>query len=324
MSDVRQRRRAPGDGTAAVTGPLIHIAPVSEPGLEDAVTRGGGRLASEADADGVIWINPRDPQGLKDLLGRSSATWVQLPFAGIESFVGAGVVDPSLTWTCAKGIYGPACAEHAVALMLAGSRRLAHHARERKWDEPGLGSPERRLKDATLLIVGLGGIGRALADMVRPFGMHVLGTNRSGTPVPDVETHPSADLMELLPGADFVAICAALTDDTRGMISIRELDAMRPHAWLVNVARGGLVDTDPLVDALREGTIGGAALDVTDPEPLPADHPLWSLDNVLITPHVANTWDMALPELRELVYRNVANFGSERELEGLVDPGLGY
>jgi D-3-phosphoglycerate dehydrogenase len=307
-----------------VTEPGIHIAPVSEPGLEAAVTRGGGRLASEADADGVIWVNPRDPQGLKDLLGRSSATWVQLPFAGIEAFVAAGVLDPSLTWTCAKGIYGPACAEHAVALMLAGSRRLAHHARERKWDEPGLGSPERRLKGLTLLIVGLGGIGRKLAEMVRPFEMNVVGTNRSGTPVDDVETHVSGDLLDLLPDADFVAICAALTDETRGMISARELDAMRPTAWLVNVARGGLVDTEALVDALREGKIGGAALDVTDPEPLPEEHPLWSFDNVLITPHVANTWDMGLPELRELVYRNVSNLRSGRELEGLVDPGLGY
>jgi phosphoglycerate dehydrogenase-like enzyme len=304
--------------------PAIHIAPVSEPGLEDAVARGGGRVASEADADGVIWINPRDPQGLKDLLDRSPATWVQLPFAGIESFVAAGVVDPSLTWTCAKGIYGPACAEHALALMLAGARRLAHHVRERRWEEPGLGSPERRLKDARLVIVGLGGIGRALAEMVRPFGMHVVGTNRSGTPVRDVETHASSDLIDLLPRADFVAICAALTEETRGLISTRELDAMPSHAWLINVARGGLVDTDALLDALRQGGIAGAALDVTDPEPLPSDHPLWALDNVVITPHVANTWDMALPELRELVYRNVSNFASGGELEGLVDPGLGY
>ena len=324
MPVVRESRRAPRDGTSLVSEPRIHIAPVSEPGLEAAVRKGGGTLVGPGDADGVIWIDPRDPQGLKELLQSSSARWVQLPFAGIESFFDAGVIDPSLTWTCAKGIYAHACAEHAIALMLAGSRRLAHHARERKWEEPGLGSPERRLKDLTLLIVGLGGIGRALAQMTVPFGMRVVGTNRSGRAVDGVEVHRSEELSSLLDNAHFVVVCAALTEQTRGLISNREFELMRSDAWLVNVARGGLVDTDALVHALRAGGIAGAALDVTDPEPLPPDHVLWSMDNVLITPHVANTWDMALPELRELVYRNVANFTSGTPLEGLVDPDLGY
>jgi phosphoglycerate dehydrogenase-like enzyme len=100
--------------------------------------------------------------------------------------------------------------------------------------------------------------------------------------------------------------------------------AMKTDAWLINVARGGLVDTDALVEALRAKEIGGAALDVTDPEPLPEDHPLWQLDDVLVTPHIANTWDMGLPELRALVRRNVERFKKGAELEGLVDPTLGY
>lgn len=307
-----------------MSGPRIHIAPISEPGLEDSVERGGGSLVSAEEADGVIWIDPRDPYGLKELLSRSPARWVQLPFAGIESFFAAGVIDPSLTWTCAKGIYGHACAEHALALMLAGSRRLAHHARARRWDEPGLGSPERRLKGASLLIVGLGGIGRALAEIVRPLEMKVVGTSRSGRAVEGVEVHRSSEMPSLLGDADYVAVCAALTDETRGLIGSKELAAMKSDAWLVNVARGGLVDTDALMNALRNGEIGGAALDVTDPEPLPPDHDLWSMDTVLITPHIANTWDMALPELRDLVRRNVANFAENRDLEGLVDPQLGY
>ena len=302
----------------------IAIAPVSEPGLEAAVTSSGGVVAPPEEADGVIWINPRDPQGLKDLLASSPARWVQLPFAGIESFFAAGAIDPKRTWTCAKEIYGPACAEHAVALMLAGSRRLAHHARSRRWEEPGFGSPERRLQGATVLIVGVGGIGRALATMVRPFEMQVIGTSRSGRSVDGVEMHRSEDLLELLPRADFVAICAALTPETRNMFGEREFGAMKESGWLVNVARGGLVDTDALVAALRDGRIAGAALDVTEPEPLPDGHPLWEMDNVLITPHVANTWDMALPELRTLVEDNVARFVAGNELKGLVDPALGY
>lgn len=307
-----------------MSGPRIHIAPASEPGLEDAVTRGGGSSAPAEEADGVIWINPRDPEGLKELLSRSPARWVQLPFAGIESFFAAGVIDPALTWTCAKGIYGHACAEHALALMLAGSRRLAHHARARRWDEPGFGSPERRLKGASLLIIGLGGIGRALVEIIRPLEMRVVGTSRSGRAVDGVEAHRSPEMMSLLGDADYVAVCAALTEETRGLIGRRELAAMKSEAWLINVARGGLVDTEALVDALRDGEIAGAALDVTDPEPLPEGHELWSMDQVLITPHVANTWDMALPELRDLVRRNVENLASGKDLEGLVDPQLGY
>lgn len=310
--------------TTSEGGPRIHIAPVSEPGMEAAVTRAGGSMAEAESADGVIWINPRDPDGLKELLATSPARWVQLPFAGIESFFAAGVIDPKLTWTCAKGIYGHACAEHALALMLAGSRRLAHHARARRWDEPGLGSPERRLKGTSLLIVGLGGIGRALAEIVQPLEMRVVGTNRSGRPVAGVEVHPTGVMHSLLGDADHVAICAALTDETRGLFGAAEFAAMKPTAWLVNVARGGLVVTADLVSALRDGEIAGAAIDVTDPEPLPDDHELWTMDSALITPHIANTWDMALPELRELIYRNVRNFAAGAELEGLVDPELGY
>jgi D-3-phosphoglycerate dehydrogenase len=160
--------------------------------------------------------------------------------------------------------------------------------------------------------------------MVEPLEMRVVGTNRSGRPVPGVEVHPTDEMDSLLGDADYVAICAALTDETRGLIGAPQFAAMKPTAWLVNVARGGLVVTDDLVRALRDGEIAGAAIDVTDPEPLPEDHELWSMDSVLITPHVANTWDMALPELRELVFRNVRNFGAGTELEGLVDPKLGY
>jgi phosphoglycerate dehydrogenase-like enzyme len=108
------------------------------------------------------------------------------------------------------------------------------------------------------------------------------------------------------------------------MFGPQMLSKMGPQAWLINVARGGIVDTEALVDALRAGRIGGAALDVTDPEPLPDGHPLWSLENAIVTPHVANTWEMALPELRALVGRNVAHFAADEPLEGVVDPATGY
>ena len=305
--------------------PRVAIAPASEPGLEAAVAAGGGTVSQPEDADGIIWINPRDPDGLKNLLAGSSARWVQLPFAGIESFFAAGVIDPDYTWTCTKGAYGHACAEHALALMLAAARRIGHHARAKEWSEPGFGSPERRLNGTTALIFGTGGIGRALVPMLQPLGVRIIGVSRSGAEVEGADRVATTDdLGSLIGEADNVVICAALTDETRHTFDADMIGRMKPDAWLVNVARGGLIDTDALVAALETNKIGGAALDVTDPEPLPQGHPLWDMDNVIITPHVANTWDMAIPSLREMVERNVGHFAKGEPLEGLVDPTLGY
>ena len=308
-----------------MTEPGIAIGPASLEPFEEAVRAGGGRVVDAGEADGLIWVNPADPQGLKDVLETSPARWVQLPFAGIESFFEAGVIDPARTWTCAKGTYAHACAEHALALMLTAARRIHRHARDRAWVPPGLGSPERRLKGATVLIVGTGGIGRALVPMLQPLGARMLGVSRSGAAVAGIErTATTGALVDMAREADFVVVCAALTPATRGLVDAAVLEAMPARAWLVNVARGGLVDTAALVAALRAKSIAGAALDVTDPEPLPDDHPLWAEPDVVITPHVANTWDMAIPDLAALLQRNVAAYAAGAPLEGLVDPALGY
>ena len=308
-----------------MTAPRIAAVPFADDGLLAAVRDGGGEIVEPAEADGIVWTNPGDPQGLKKTLADSPARWVQLPFAGIESFFAAGVIDPKLMWTCTKGVYGPACAEHALALMLAAARRLRVHMRASTWRTPGFGSPERRLEGTTALLFGTGGIGAALVPMLEPLRVRILAVNRSGRALDGAERTVTADRMaDLIPEADWIVVTAALTPETRGIFDERMLGLMKPDAWLVNVARGGLVVTDALVDALRSGSIGGAALDVTDPEPLPEGHPLWSMDNAIITPHIANTWDMALPELRAMVRENVANFAAGRDLQGLVDPALGY
>ena len=179
--------------------------------------------------------------------------------------------------------------------------------------------------ETTALIFGTGGIGRELVPMLLPLGVRILGVSRSGKPVEGAERVATTDaLPELIGEADNVVICAALTAETRHTFDADMIGRMKSDAWLVNVARGGLIDTDALVAALEANKIGGAALDVTDPEPLPAGHPLWDMDNVIITPHVANTWDMAIPSLREMVEHNVAHFTRGEPLEGLVDPALGY
>jgi phosphoglycerate dehydrogenase-like enzyme len=308
----------------------VAVVPTPVQPIVEAVKTAGGTPVDSADAcDAIVWTNPLDPGGLGKTLEDSPATWIQLPFAGIESFWSAGVIDDGHTWTCAKGIYGPSTAEHALALILAAARRLHFHARDRTWAAEGSadmeGSPWQRLKDKTVLIVGTGGIGSALTAMLEPLGPRVVGVNRSGRPLSGAELTDSVDsLPALLPEADFVVVAAALTDATRKLFDAEMLACMKPEAWLVNVARGGLVDTSALVEVLRAESIGGAALDVTDPEPLPGDHPLWRLDNALITPHVANTWAMAMPELAAMVERNVAAFARGGALEGLVDTSAGY
>ena len=310
-----------------MTVPGIALAPVALPPLEQAVEAGGGRVVEAAEADGLVWIDPRDPEGLSSILASADPRWVQLPFAGVESFFDAGVITDERVWTCTKGIYGPATAEHALALLLAAARRLHEHARARTWREgyAQLGQPERRLTGATVLIVGTGGIGRALTEMLRPLGPRVIGVNRSGRVLEGAErTVTSNELLDVLPEADYVVVAAASTPSTQAMFGAEEFAAMKSTSWIVNVARGALIDTGALVEAVRSQEIRGAALDVTDPEPLPDDHPLWELDEVIVTPHVANTADMAVPELIEMVRRNVENFANDRPLEGLIDVSLGY
>lgn len=294
------------------------------------IEEAGGGVVEPSDADALVWTDPGDAEGLKQLLADCPARWIQLPFAGIESFFDAGAIAPDRTWTCAKGIYGAATAEHALALILVAARRLHVHAKAVSWASEarvgsGFGATERRLKGATVAVVGTGGIGRALVEMLGPLGPRVVGVNRSGRLLQGAASTVTVDrLHEVLPEADFVVLAAAHTPETHHLIDSHALAAMGDHAWLINVARGGLVDTDALVAALRGRSIGGAALDVTDPEPLPDGHPLWSLDDAVITPHVANTWDMAVPELAALVARNVKRFAAGHELEGLVDPSQGY
>jgi D-3-phosphoglycerate dehydrogenase len=302
-----------------------------EPWLSDelagAVAAGGGELSPPSDADVVVWTNPLDATGLKDLLADSPAGWVQLPFAGVESFFAAGVIDKARTWTCTKGAYGPACAEHALALMLAASRHLKEHACATSWRQGGGGpaSPERRLAGCRAVVIGTGGIGSALTQMLGLLDVDVIGVNRSGHDLAGAaRTVAWGRLEEVIGEGDYVILAAALTEETRGLMDSAMLGRMRPGAWLINVARGGLVVTDDLVAVLSDGSLGGAALDVTEPEPLPDGHPLWALPNVLITPHVANTWPMAIPELVALVERNLSNFRAGEPLEGLVDVQAGY
>jgi phosphoglycerate dehydrogenase-like enzyme len=301
--------------------PRIALAPDTAPEwLAEAIAEGGGHLVPLSDADGIIWADPRDPAALEAALPvASKATWVQLPFAGIENF--AHLIDDEHVWTCGKGVYAEPVAELALALGVCGLRGIGQYARCSEWTPP----TGRNLLGGRVSILGGGGIAESLVRLLQPFDCHVTVVRQNVRDMDGVDDVLEADRYpDALAGADLVVLALSLTPDTEGIIGRGEFKLMEEHAWLVNVARGRHVVTDELVDALRDGVIGGAALDVTDPEPLPADHPLWSLSNCIITPHVGNTPEMARPLLAERVIANVRRFAQGSELIGLVDTELGY
>jgi phosphoglycerate dehydrogenase-like enzyme len=301
--------------------PRIHIPSDERPDLERAVREGGGEPAPLESADGLVWLGGK-PDALPEL--PDSVRWVQLPSAGVEQWLRAGKVDGRRAWTSATGAFGLPVAEHALALMLAGDKALHSFARERTWIADGR-HHVRSLEGETVLIVGAGGIGRALIRLLEPFGAEVIAVTRRGRDVPGAARNLPADrLGEAWGEARHVVIAAPSTDGTRHLVGAAELAAMREDAWLVNIARGSLVDMDALVEALRSGTIAGAGLDVTDPEPLPDDHPLWALPNVLITPHVATPPEAERRHFALRVQENVRRLAAGEELEGLIDPEGGY
>ena len=171
-----------------------------------------------------------------------------------------------------------------------------------------------------MAIVGAGGIGRALIEMLEPHDVEVIAVTRSGRD----GTLPVERLDEIWEAADHFVIAAPSTDDTRHLVGEAELAKMKAHSWIVNIARGSLIDTDALVAALEAEAIGGAALDVTDPEPLPDGHPLWSSPRALITPHVANPPSAMDRDLAKRVAENVRRFAAGEELLALVSPDHGY
>ena len=275
------------------------------------------------DADVLVFMAPDDTEGLSRALAEApNAKWVQLPWAGIEAFVAAGVLDPARIWTCGKGVYAEPVAEHALALALAGLRDLPQRIRATTWEEQGGVS----LYDGKATILGGGAITECLMQLLAPMRTEVTVVRRDvSAALPGAARVVGPDaLYDALADADVVFLALALTPETRGVIDEDALRAMRPHAWLVNVARGAHVVTDDLVTALTEGWIGGAGLDVTDPEPLPDGHPLWSLPNCIITPHTANSLAMGLPLLAKRVTENLRRYADGLPLVGLVDLDAGY
>ncbi|CAB4588389.1 unannotated protein [freshwater metagenome] len=288
--------------------------------MADAIVAGGGHVVPLEQAEGLVWSAPHEPLLLERVIEEHPhLAWVQLPFAGVENYV--HLVDDDREWTCGKGVYAQPVAEMALALALAGMRGLGTYARATSWgSEQGT-----NLYGANVTILGGGGITEALIPLLVPFDCRITVVRNRVQEMDGVDEVVEADrYIDALVGADLVVVALALTPDTEGMLSRNEFEMMEPHAWVVNVARGRHIVTDDLVWALTTGAIGGAGLDVTDPEPLPPGHPLWSLPNCIVTPHAGSTWSMSQPLLSERITTNVKRFGQGEELLGAVDPDLQY
>lgn len=299
----------------------IAVQPFTSPDwVRDAVIAGGGDIVEPVHASAIVWSAARNASGLREILdAHGHLEWVQVPFAGIENFV--PILDDDRLWTCGKGVYAEPVAEHALALALAGMRHIAGYSRASQWTHP-IG---RNLLGAAVTIVGGGGITESLVRLLAPFHCRITVVRRTVEDIDGVDTVVRQEnLVDALVGADLVFLALSLTPETVGLIGKPELEVMEPHAWIINVARGGHIVTDDLVWALQNNVIGGAAIDVTDPEPLPENHPLWSLPNCIITPHVGNTPEMAVPLLSARITENVKRFINGEPLIGLVDVRHGY
>ncbi len=306
-----------------MTPPRITVGPFESSFATEAVVEGGGSLTPIGESpDALVWLDPADMEGLRTFIAAApEVAWVQLPFAGVERVAEAGLLDHDRLWTCAKGSYAEPVAEHALTLTLAGLRHLPARITARSWGIPAGTS----LYDQKVTILGGGGITSSLLEQLAPFRVEATVVRRRPEPTPGAaRTVPVTQLHDVLADALVVVLALALTPETRGIIGAGELALMDERAWLVNVARGAHVDTGALVDALTSGAIAGAALDVTDPEPLPDGHPLWNLDNCIITPHTADTIEMVMPLLADRIRTNVARFAAGDTLVGLVDPEAGY
>ncbi|HXG15548.1 MAG TPA: D-2-hydroxyacid dehydrogenase [Calidithermus sp.] len=273
-------------------------------------------VITEADA---VW-GWRVPAGLLAKAGR--LRWLQVMGAGADWAL-IPELPARVVVTRSPGLFGPWMVEYVLAWCLWVTQRVEAYRRaqaDRRWAADVL---PQRLGGRTMVVVGLGDIGRRIARAAADLGLRVLGVSRNGRPVPGVaRVHRPGALARVAAEGDFVVLVVPLTAETRGLVDERVLGAMKPTAWLVNVARGAVVDEDALVRALAERRIAGAVLDVFATEPLPPAHPLWALDNVVVTPHIAGPDVPA--DLARVFNDNLARFLAGRPLRHVVDRRRGY
>jgi phosphoglycerate dehydrogenase-like enzyme len=259
--------------------------------------------------------------------------WVHAPSAAVHQFQFPELVSSDVILTNSTEVHGPVVAEHVIALIFALAKKIPQAAalqqkhvwgKEAMWER---GPHPREIAGATLGLIGVGSIGRRVAQMASSLGMRVIAVREhveKGTPEGVERVFPPAQLSTLLGQSDFVVLAAPLIPATEKLINAERFALMKPTAYLINVGRGPQVDESALVDALRSRRIAGAALDVFDQEPLPADSPLWDLDNLLITPHTAGLTEKLWHRHYEHFSNNLRRYLANEPLQSVVDKRKGY
>ncbi len=263
----------------------------------------------------------------EQLLAAKNLRWLQLPSAGADSYMDRSLYHcKDIQLTNSSGVFGLPIAEHVFAMILSYNRNLTEYAWQQK---EGIWKGIRKTKDfygSTIGVIGLGDIGTEVAKRAKALGARVLGVKRTLSSQPEyVDQLFTTDAIdEVLEQSDYIVLALPGTKITPGIITEQSLKRMKPDAFLVNIGRGSLVDQDALIKALKEGWIGGAGLDVTSPEPLPQDSPLWELKNVIITPHASGSSPTNDFRRMGIFLRNLEHYLAEQRLENLVDFEEGY
>jgi phosphoglycerate dehydrogenase-like enzyme len=253
--------------------------------------------------------------------------WLHLPSVGVDRHIDTGIyVNADAKLTNSSGAYGKPISDLVIGYMIALSRDFPYYQRNQEQGIWKRKAPTKELFDSTICIVGLGDIGMELARKAKVFEMHVVAIKRTLVEKPEFvdELYTLETFDEVLKKSDFVVLCLAATDETVNLMNAARLTMMKKDAYLINVGRGSLVDQTALYECLANRTIAGAAVDVTVPEPLPSDHPLWKLDNIMITPHYAGSSPSTQDRLYTIFHSELERYLSGQPLKNLIDFSVKY
>ncbi|MEK6233429.1 MAG: D-2-hydroxyacid dehydrogenase [Planctomycetales bacterium] len=294
------------------------------PGAE-VVNAGQERIAEEIVSADVYCGHAKRPISWREVVDAGRLRWIQSSAAGVDHCLSPEIIESDVLVTSASGVLANQVAEHALALTGALCRGFPTFWEAQRKKE-FIRRPTRDLHGSTAGIIGFGGVGRRIAELLSAYGVRILATDYFPVDQPDhVESlWPADQLGPLLAASDLVFLAAPLTAETRGMINAEALSLMKPDAFLMNVARGPLVVEADLVAALRSGTLAGAALDVTEQEPLPESSLLWDLPNVIITPHVAGQSARRIDDMTRFFCDNLHRDRQRENLRNVVDKQLGF
>jgi len=251
----------------------------------------------------------------------SKLRWIQTLGTGVDSFLKLQSLKKDVLITSARGIHGPQMSEMAVLLMLALNRNFPHIVRNqdrRDWER----WPAKLLYQKKVGILGVGVIGEEIAHKCKAFGMTVLGIDIVKRKVEAVDHfYGPEELLRVIPEVDYFVVVAPSTPQTQKLVGAKVLSSMKPTSFLINIARGAIIDEEALIDALRAGRIAGAALDVFCEEPLPTDHPFWGMHNVIITPHIGGLSDIYVEQVLSILEENLRRFlkGEKQKLINFVE-----